>query len=231
LTYNSFFLLYEFFICFAAKCCRLRGSPPFQSDDYSYSSDLVQDTKNRLRRLESEADVSNCVGSGLSIHTSHDQVLGCSLRFAVHADARDNDTRYTKLYTDCICRHYLAIVHCCYSYRLDEHHITSRSYSTSRFLCTTKLADLYSLTLAENCPRRKTNPDCPLQKFFTRFVTRGPLACPPITALQIKLRSRGGAKLGGIILTTELFFFICSKHLRHKIKICNCKVSWTTRQK
>jgi hypothetical protein len=51
------------------------------------------------------------VGSGLSIHTSHDRVLGCSIRFAVHADARDNDARYTKLYTDYICCHYPAIVH------------------------------------------------------------------------------------------------------------------------
>ena len=32
---------------------------PSQSDDYSYSSDLVLDTKRRLKNLEREAEVSD----------------------------------------------------------------------------------------------------------------------------------------------------------------------------
>ena len=35
------------------------GGGTADSDDYSYSFDLVKDTKNRLKNLEKEAEVSN----------------------------------------------------------------------------------------------------------------------------------------------------------------------------
>ena len=40
-------------------------------DDFSYSSDIVQDTKNRLQQLESEAEVRNCFCT-LVLQSSHE---------------------------------------------------------------------------------------------------------------------------------------------------------------
>jgi len=59
-------------------CFRSRRSPPYPSDDYSYSSDLVQDTKNRLRRLETEADVS-CLRGFCFIWSLNEVCFRCRL--------------------------------------------------------------------------------------------------------------------------------------------------------
>jgi len=44
-------------------------------DDFSYSSDIVQDTKNRLRQLESEAEVRHssytCLSPPLELTLDH----------------------------------------------------------------------------------------------------------------------------------------------------------------
>jgi hypothetical protein len=51
-----------------------------------------------------------------------------------------------------------------------------------------------------------------------------------ITALRL---TRGNEELidPRRLTTLTTVFFICSKHSRHGIKICNYNVSWTTRQK